>query len=585
MKHIHIIIDKKADPRSYKKRSMTEQLDSHLLTENIDLLFSCRKIQGIQRGSKIGPINACGRFDAIKQFDVRRGAFYKISLDCMFYELLLWDFVHELAVGGSFLIIEDDEAINYLQSNYFSDCFEVTANGNVVEFKKLRALPVESDKGLSQWSFGIPTGPGDATILNHVVERILSFDCEKEIILCGRPGNNFKYLDEVSIVGEDIAAPPVQISKKKNVIVENAKFSNVAILHDRVLLPADFIDKMKLFGDLYPFTTMQSLYFKDYFNRRFVRYSDVGTIDSSGVLTFSKEQELNQTAFNEATFSSIEKYSKFYFPNPACYEPSKTYPTGSLYIFKKSIWKFAKLDENLRWAEFEDVEHGLRMYREGIPCKVNPHSFTQSILSRPLLYCSGEQYKSAKLKPTMRKPSDSLILKQKPLLKITVSAALKGYKIFEEKYCVESKIGFQDIPNSPYKRYALSKNLLNHIECAKTDENIKALIKDYEKYILCDQLSYSNIELYHQRLGKLEPINYQYLGTDGQFIQQFLCSTRKHFADDLSDFFSRNGLAIRFFSLISAIKLKYMSYKLVYLNQGVLDIYKTILNTTPWKKI
>jgi hypothetical protein len=62
----------------------------------------------------------------------------------------------------------------------------------------------------------IPTGPEDATLLNVAVKRILELNIqEKEILLCGRPGENFKYWDHVRIVGEDISAPPSKFHEKE----------------------------------------------------------------------------------------------------------------------------------------------------------------------------------------------------------------------------------------------------------------------------------------------------------------------------------------------------------------------------------
>ncbi|MFH7439462.1 hypothetical protein RA269_28935, partial [Pseudomonas syringae pv. tagetis] len=75
----------------------------------------------------------------------------------------------------------------------------------------------ESNDDLDSWTFGITVGPGDATVINAAVKRILEIDIlHKELLLCGTPGSNFAYFDKVGIVGEDITAPPVQIGKKKN---------------------------------------------------------------------------------------------------------------------------------------------------------------------------------------------------------------------------------------------------------------------------------------------------------------------------------------------------------------------------------
>ena len=61
------------------------------------------------------------------------------------------------------------------------------------------------------------------------------------------------------------------------------------------------------------------------------------------------------------------------------------YLMGSLYIFKKSLWGFVPQNEKLFWAEFEDLEQGFYAYNSGIPSRINPYAYTQTLFARVLL--------------------------------------------------------------------------------------------------------------------------------------------------------------------------------------------------------
>ena len=93
------------------------------------------------------------------------------------------------------------------------------------------------------------------------------------------PHPDFKYFDKVRIVGTDIPAPPVHITRKKNVLAQEARYENLCIIHDRVLLPSNFWSAMVAFGDHYPFTGLQSFYFVDKHNLIPRKYSDFNSIE------------------------------------------------------------------------------------------------------------------------------------------------------------------------------------------------------------------------------------------------------------------------------------------------------------------
>jgi hypothetical protein len=180
-------------------------------------------------------------------------------------------------VGGSIRFIDDPVDTFQLERKYFIDAFRcIERKADSAHFVKEAALPAEAGS-LDEWTFGIPVGPEDATLLNVCVKRILELDVpKKEILLCGRPADNFRYWDHVRVVGEDITAPPVQICRKKNRIAQEARYENLCIIHDRVFLPHNFHEAVQRFGGAFPLTGFQSLYFDDKWNLAPRRYSDFG---------------------------------------------------------------------------------------------------------------------------------------------------------------------------------------------------------------------------------------------------------------------------------------------------------------------
>lgn len=112
-------------------------------------------------------------------------------------------------------------------------------------------------------TLAIPTGPEDATLLNACVARILELDVPRKEIprRLDLAEYLFKYWDQVRIVGEGIA-PPVQICKKKNrLCTGSASYANLCIIHDRVFLPSNFREMVHRFGNAFPLTALQSIYF------------------------------------------------------------------------------------------------------------------------------------------------------------------------------------------------------------------------------------------------------------------------------------------------------------------------------------
>ncbi|MBT9431678.1 hypothetical protein JZM24_05170 [Candidatus Sodalis endolongispinus] len=143
---------------------------------------------------------------------------YNVQSYSPLYAQIIWDIAHQVKPSGMIYLAENYDTDCLLERSYFRDAFiEVNNASNYLRaFQKVSPLIIESDRGLDEWTFCIPVGPEEPQFLNKCVERILELDIpNKEIILCGMPHKDFKFFDKVRIVGEDIPAPPVHITRKK----------------------------------------------------------------------------------------------------------------------------------------------------------------------------------------------------------------------------------------------------------------------------------------------------------------------------------------------------------------------------------
>ncbi len=430
--------------------------------------------------------------------------FQGLQSDSPIAPLLLWDAAHFADVGVRITVAEDTALECYLDREYFRTGLKlIERQGSTSVFEKVAKLPAEADDDLDSWTFGIPVGPEDATVLNAVVKRILELDIpNKEILLCGRPGGNFAYMEHVRIVGEDITAPPVQICKKKNRLALEAKYSNLVILHDRVFLPSHFGEMVRKFGPRYPLMTLQSMFFDNRLSMGPRRYSDYGMAMSeiSGGMTGLHRENGKAVAIAPAAFAEIER-TGFCFASPMRYNLDASYPTGSMYIVRKEVWNAYPLDESLLWVEFEDIEQGLRASKAGIPARVNPFGISQSITTRALLGAPSP-VESSNGALALTGPSYLSPLRKKPLFKLSTMTALSKLRQFADKYHVNASgagipTGLKKV--SARQWVTLVNDVVQKATFPNTSAGVREFITDFEKMVLLDQLPNTQLEALYRR--------------------------------------------------------------------------------------
>lgn len=553
--------------------------------KDCDQLFSFRQFKGQQPDILVKKLHGAKR--PLDIYGAGSYCFYGVQSDSPLSPLLLWDAAHFLEVGQTLTLIEDVPAESFLDRDYFKQGFTcIERSASRTTYRKTEALPAQSDDDLDSWTFGLPVGPEDATVLNAVVQRILELDIpNKEILLCGVPGKNFRYFDQVRIVGEEITAPPVQICKKKNRLAQEARYNNLVILHDRVFLPSHFGEVVRRFGPRYPLVTLQSLFFDNVCNVGPRRYSDYGMAMGSigqGVKGLHRTAD-TAVSIAPAMFAEIER-TGFCFASPMRYVKDRSYPTGSLYICRKEVWNAVPLDESLLWAEFEDIEHGIRASLAGVPTRVNPFGITQSVTSRALLGVeSPVESMSGQYKTTG--PALISFLPKKPLLRFSAEEALIRLQRFAQKYSTADSVlhiptGMKTISSGAWLK--IVDQVVQNCSFGNDLDSVLAFVKDFEKWVLLDQLPNTMVEA----------IAFGFLNTPGAAKRDLVYGSSEFrnmlrqrpvqswFFRSLGDYFHPRLLTLPG-TFISAVSL-YLRNGGVFYFPGFSDCLRSIHNSTPF---
>lgn len=534
-------------------------------------------------------VQATNRFSWIKAPHV---VVYGLTTDSPLAPLILWDIAHAAEVGAVISLLGDAPSSSYLTRAYFKEGLELSQNtGDGTVFRKYAPLPAELDAGVDAWTFGIPVGPEDATLLNMVVKRILELKLKtKEILLCGRPAENFAYFDKVRIVGEDITAPPVQICAKKNRLAQEAANPNLCIIHDRVFLPTNFDEVVSQFGDHFPLTTMQSVFFDDKYNLVPRRYSDLGIShrvrgqSNRGVM---RDDVVEQPSEFAPSVLALTERSGFHTANALRYNMS-TYLTGSMYLCKRSVWLACPQNENLHWIEFEDLEHAFRASDMGIPNRVNPYGITQSLVSRPLLSrVTGTFIENAKGRAMrVRVWSEAVPVPRKPAIKVTRDRALQAMNLFARKYVPEQiriEVPASAVERST-RRVASIIDVLSRSRVPVQADALRQFVADFEKFMVFDQLPFSWTERAVYRFLAEQAEAVQTFVLENDVLLNHLASRPKGqiFVRTLKDYFQAPTVRLWFGTLLSAVHLYRRRRDVLFLQGGVLFYFRALHNTTPF---
>lgn len=218
---------------------------------------------------------------------------------------------------------------------------EQKGNITTLKYQKIDpALDQKDDEG--SFSFGIVSdGRKNAQVI-ECIRRIQKFKIPNyEILICGPSPfkSNEDIPRDVTILDDtgltwDARAP---ICRKKNMIIENAKFGNLLIMHDRIVLPLDWYERFKKHGNYYDIVCMPITAEQD----ASIRMNDWST------------WRLKQYDYYPKSFLSYERWSENILIN------------GGFIMLKSKIAKNCKMPFYLHWAENEDVEYSKKLSLNG----------------------------------------------------------------------------------------------------------------------------------------------------------------------------------------------------------------------------
>lgn len=538
------------------------------------------------------------KVSATTRLDVPRGTqrivLHGLESDSPLAPLFLWDIAHFAPVGAEIVVQESLPMPCYYDRPYFADGLQkLSSTGARSVYRKVAALDAEAGD-LDEWTFAIPAGPEDATLLNACVARILELDVpRKEILLCGRPSANFKYWDQVRIVGEDITAPPVQICKKKNRLAEEASYENLCIIHDRVFLPINFRQVVHRFGNAFPLTAMQSVYFDDRHNFALRRYSDFGMglrLDSHIAHGIGRQETLTPSRYATGVLSEIET-TGFVFANAHRYTKNH-YPTGSLYLVKRKVWARAPQDESLVWTEFEDIEQGERAARLGIPSRVNPHGFTQSMISRPILaWLGGTLAERLNGNESMHRTWFEMLtfIPRKPLLKKTREQAILDGARFMRTWGVAQDPSIEPLTSamsSTKRRLRWIRQVVAAVQLPLHRATLRQFTQDFERLVMSEQVPYGwHTATVNEFAHGPEKGMHRFFDTLTELFNHAAQRPKKRvFANALTDYLPSGWWSVLPGTLLSTVYLMRKQHQLFVLPRGFLPKLRAILGTTPYRR-
>ena len=245
----------------------------------------------------------------------------------------LTQFISEITTGSHDNITPDEEIGSYLR------------------FICKKTNPtVYTNDSIDKWSFGIISNGQRDELIEKIIKSIHSQDIkEYEIIICGTYNGS---IDNVKYLPFSKRDKLGWISKKKNIIVENAKYENICMLHDRLLFTPNWFKNMKKWGNCFEHIGSAQVY-------EGIRSND-----------YLLHESIPNKPFGFASLMDYKDWDK------------STFNAGQLHIAKKRFLKKIKWNESLFWGEPEDLEISELLTQQGYILRNNSSSVFNVLMAR-----------------------------------------------------------------------------------------------------------------------------------------------------------------------------------------------------------
>jgi hypothetical protein len=185
-----------------------------------------------------------------------------------------------------------------------------------------------------EFTFGIITTPGKELFVNAIIKSIESLNIDSyEIIVVG--SEKKESFNKTTYIPFDESIKESWITRKKNIITENANYENIVYLHDYIVLCEDWYSGFLNFGNDFDICMTKIL------NLDNTRYRD-WCLWRDDAKKYVKEN-------NYLIPYKIKSLSKM------------MYISGCYWVAKKHIMEKFPLNEKLSWGQGEDVEWSIRV--------------------------------------------------------------------------------------------------------------------------------------------------------------------------------------------------------------------------------
>jgi hypothetical protein len=200
-----------------------------------------------------------------------------------------------------------------------------------------------------QWTFGIVTGYQDVSRLTQIIENVISLSIpEFEILIIGGGRDDYFHEHEnVRFIDFDESVKPLWITRKKNLLCQEAKYENVVLMHDYHIFDSDWYENFKAFGTEWDICSCPQFLITGARNPM-----DWSLWDKPG---HGRAWSLDYNDWTQTQYMYI---------------------SGGFFIVKKYVILEEPLNESLGWNEEEDVEWSLRV-RDKYVMKCNGKSIVR----------------------------------------------------------------------------------------------------------------------------------------------------------------------------------------------------------------
>jgi hypothetical protein len=185
------------------------------------------------------------------------------------------------------------------------------------------------------FTFGIVTLYENLEQIKEVVSSIRNLRIKNyEILIIGDGVNesNFKESVDVKKIKFDETVKQGWITRKKNVLVDSAKYDNVVVMHDYYL-------------------------FDNFWYKNFLEFGDDWDVCSNAQLLINNKRHFTDWVIWDSPV--FPRYSAI--PYHDWSQTRFMYQSGGYMIVKKDFYKKFPMNEDMTWGSAEDVEWSLRM--------------------------------------------------------------------------------------------------------------------------------------------------------------------------------------------------------------------------------